>query len=94
MTKEENNNIVIYKSKDGQISFNVNIFDQTVWLTQKQMAELFDKSVKTISEHIINIFSEEELDEKVVVRNFRNTTQHGAHGNCIQFCLSKDLRYL
>ena len=49
-----------------------------VWLTQAQLCELFQKSKATVSEHIKNIFEEGELDEKVVVRKFRITTQHGA----------------
>lgn len=52
--------------------------NETVWLNQLQMAELFDKSRSTISEHINNIFNEGELDEKVICRNFRHTTAHGA----------------
>lgn len=52
--------------------------DETVWLTQEQMAHLFGKGRSTITEHIQNVFSEGELDEKVVCRNFRHTTQHGA----------------
>lgn len=74
-TEEE---IQLYQSKDGQISFNVNVFDETVWLSQKQMAQLFDKDRRTITEHIGNIFREGELDEKLVCRNFQHTTQHGA----------------
>ena len=50
---------------------------ETVWLTQEQMATLFGKARSTIAEHIAHIFEEGELDEKVVCRNFRHTTQHG-----------------
>jgi hypothetical protein len=52
--------------------------EETVWLTQAQMGQLFGKDKRTISEHIRNIFKEGELDENMVVRNFRTTTQHGA----------------
>ncbi len=52
--------------------------EETVWLTQSQMGQLFGKDKRTISEHIRNIFSEGELDENMVVRKFRTTTQHGA----------------
>ena len=48
------------------------------WLTKAQMAELFGKGRRKITEHIQNVFAEGELDEKVVCRNFRHTTQHGA----------------
>lgn len=56
----------------------VRLEDETVWLTQAQMAELFAKDKRTISEHIQNIFKEGELVEEVVVRKYRITTQHGA----------------
>ena len=75
---KDQNNLIIYQSNDGDISFNVKILDETIWLNQKQMAELFDKSIKTISEHTSNIFKENELQEEVAIRNFRNTTKHGA----------------
>jgi len=70
--------ILIYQAADGKIKIDVRLEDETVWLTQDHMAGLFGKSKKTISEHIRNIFSEGELDEQVVVRNFRTTTRHGA----------------
>lgn len=70
--------IIIYQNTDGGIKVDVRLEEETVWLTQAQMCELFQKSKATISEHIKNIFEEGELDEKVVVRKFRTTTQHGA----------------
>ncbi|MBN2635596.1 MAG: virulence RhuM family protein [Prolixibacteraceae bacterium] len=70
--------VIIYKSQDGSIKVDVQILDETVWLTQNQMGELFGKSKKTISEHITNIFKEGELSEALVVRKFRTTSQHGA----------------
>ena len=75
--KLDNQNITIYQSNDGKISFNVNVFEDTVWLTQKQMAELFDKDQRTISEHTNNIFKEKELEENSVYRNFRYTASDG-----------------
>ena len=74
----ENSEIVIYKSEDGNIKVDVLFEGETVWLTQAQVCELFGKSRSTISEHIKNIFEERELQEEVVVRKIRNTTQHGA----------------
>ena len=71
------NSFILYKTSDDKVSINVQIQDETVWLTQDQMAELFDKSKKTISEHIGNIFDEGELDENSVVRNFRITANDG-----------------
>jgi hypothetical protein len=73
-----NSEILIYKSIEGSIKIDVRLEDETVWLTQAQMGELFGKDKRTISEHISNIFREGELDETVVVRKFRITTQHGA----------------
>lgn len=70
-------NFILYKTPDNKVSINVQIEDDTVWLTQDQMAELFDKSKKTISEHIVNIFNEGELDEDSVVRKFQITASDG-----------------
>jgi len=70
--------ILIYKNQDGNIKIDVRLEEETVWLTQSQMGQLFGKDKRTISEHIRNIFSEGELDENMVVRKFRTTTQHGA----------------
>ena len=71
--------IVIYKSEDGNIKVDVLFENETVWLTQQQICELFGKSRSTISVHIKNIFDEGELQEDVVVRKIRNAT-HGAIG--------------
>jgi hypothetical protein len=73
-----NSEILIYQAPDGTIRIDVRLVDETVWLSQDHMAQLFGKSKKTISEHIRNIFAESELDEQVVVRKFRTTTRHGA----------------
>ena len=73
-----NSEILIYQNPDGNIKIDVRLEDETVWLTQTQMGQLFGKNKRTISEHIGNVFKEGELDERVVVRNFRTTTQHGA----------------
>ena len=70
--------IIIYQNTEGNIKIDVRLEEETVWLTQAQLCDLFQKSKSTISEHIKNIFEEGELDEKVVVRKFRITTQHGA----------------
>ena len=69
--------IIIYQNSSGDIKIDVRLEEESVWLTQAQMAELFGKDKRTISEHIGNVFKEGELDEKVAVRNFRITTQHG-----------------
>ena len=69
---------ILYTSQSGDVKVDVLLQDETVWLTQKAMQELFGKAKQTISEHIKNVFKEGELDEQVVVRKFRTTSQHGA----------------
>ncbi|MDD2799325.1 MAG: virulence RhuM family protein [Bacteroidales bacterium] len=73
-----NSEILIYQNSEGSIKIDVRLEEESVWLTQAQLCELFQKSKATISEHIKNVFEEGELDEQVVVRKFRTTTQHGA----------------
>ena len=74
----EKGEILIYQNQEGNIKIDVRLEDDTVWLTQAQMASLFGKDKRTVSEHIRNIFKEGELEETLVVRKFRITTQHGA----------------
>ena len=69
--------IVIYRTKDKKIQFEVKLEQETVWLTQKQMGDLFDRDVRTINEHIQNIFKEKELKKNSVIRNFRITAADG-----------------
>jgi len=69
--------IVIYQSPDGTTLIDVRLEAETVWLTQKQMSELFGKNVRTVNEHIRNIFKEAELEEKAVIRKFRITATDG-----------------
>lgn len=64
---------LFYQTEDGQTRVQVRVEGETVWLSQKAMAELFQKDVRTISEHIRNIFEEGELQPDPVVRNFRIT---------------------
>ncbi|MCK9199278.1 MAG: cell filamentation protein Fic, partial [Bacilli bacterium] len=58
-----NSEILLYQDRDGVIKVDVRLEDETVWLTQAQMCELFQKSKATISEHIKNVFEEGELNE-------------------------------
>lgn len=81
--------MVIYQSDEG-VRLDVRLESNTVWLNQDQIVSLFNKSKSTISEHISNIFKEGELDEHVVVRKFRTTTQHGAIEGKTQ---SKEVKY-
>lgn len=75
---KEESQIEIYQANDGSTQINVQFEQDTVWLTQAQMAELFGKGRTTITEHIKNVFTEGELEKEVVCRDFRRTTQHGA----------------
>ena len=72
------NKIILYKDDMGKLSVNVRFADEDVWLTQAQLVEIYQSSKSNISEHIKHIFEDKELDETVVVRKFRTTTQHGA----------------
>ena len=74
---ENKGDIVIYKTQDGLTKINVKFEDETVWLTQAQLVELYQTSKSNISEHIKHIFEEGELDENSVVRNFRTTASDG-----------------
>lgn len=69
--------ILIYQNSEGSIKLDVRLEEETVWLTQAQLCDLFQKSKATISEHIKNVFEEGELNESSVVRNFRTTASDG-----------------
>ena len=71
-------NFLIYKSEDEEVSINPIIKGESIWLTQKLMAELFGVNVPAISKHLKNIFEEGELDQNVVVSKMEITTSHGA----------------
>ena len=75
--KDKNNQIIIYNTEDGETKIEVRMKDETVWLSQKQMAELFDKDRKTITEHIQNAFKEGELVENSVCRKSQHTAEDG-----------------
>jgi len=74
----ENNQIIIYQTSDGKTQIDVRMENETVWLTQSQMANLFQKDRTVIGRHIQNIFKEGELERELVCANFAHTTQHGA----------------
>ena len=70
----ENNNqssFILFKTEDEKISVDVRLVDETVWLSQEQMALLFGKARSTIAEHIANVFTEGELEENRTCRKFR-----------------------
>ncbi|NQU65293.1 MAG: virulence protein RhuM/Fic/DOC family protein [SAR324 cluster bacterium] len=73
-----NNNIEIYKSSDGKIQLDVKLDIDTVWLSQKQLSELFQVTTPTINEHIKNIYFEEELQTDPTIRKFRIVQMEGS----------------
>ena len=86
--KEEKNNLInaenslgeflLYTTPDGEKQIQVRLIDETVWLSQKLMAELFQKDVRTINEHILNVFAENELPQNFsTIRNFRIVQNEG-----------------
>ena len=75
---DKENKLILYKDDEGRVSVNTRFADEDVWLTQAQLVEIYQSSKSNISEHIKHIFEDKELDETVVVRKFRTTTQHGA----------------
>ena len=68
---------LLYQTEDGRTRLSVRLQEETVWLTQKLMADLFQKDVRTINEHIQNIFEEGELTQEAVIRKFRITASDG-----------------
>ena len=70
---KNNGDVIIYQSEDGTTKINVNLQDETVWLSIDQMSELFQRDKSTISRHIKNIFIEGELQGNSVVANFATT---------------------
>ena len=75
---EKFSNFVIFQTATGKVNIDVFFQNDTLWLTQKAMSQLFEKGRSTITEHLRKIFSDGELDEKQVCRFFRHTTEHGA----------------
>ena len=67
------NKVIIYTANDGKTRIDVKLEEETLWLTQAQMCELYQTSKSNLSEHIKHIFEEGELDRDSVVRNFRTT---------------------
>lgn len=77
MTNEKGK-IIIYQTENEDVRVDVYFEDETFWLSQKSISQLFDVDVSTISKHLKNIFEDGELDPEVVIAKFANTTQHGA----------------
>lgn len=77
MENQNFGNIVVYQSESGQTKIDVRLQDETVWLTQQQMAELFQSSRTNIVEHIKHIYEESELAESSTCRKFRQVQTEG-----------------
>ncbi|MEX2606475.1 MAG: virulence RhuM family protein [Kiritimatiellia bacterium] len=77
MSEEFTGQFILYQTEDGQTQVECRLVDETIWLSQALMAELFNRSKKTVSEHLQNLFNEGELDADSVVRNFRTTAADG-----------------
>lgn len=75
--KMENNQLIFYSTPKGNVKVEVVFEDETFWLSQKRMAELFGVDVRTVNEHLKNIFKDGELNEDSVIRNFRITAADG-----------------
>lgn len=69
--QEKDKEVVVFESKDGEARLEVRTDFDTVWLSQQQISHLFDKNVRTVNEHIKNIYKEGELEEDPTIRNFR-----------------------
>ena len=69
--------ILIYQTENGDTKLDVYFEDDTVWMSQKSLSELYQVDVRTINEHIKNIYSDNELDENSTIRNFRIVRHEG-----------------
>ncbi len=69
--------LILYENPDGSIRIDVRLEDETVWLTQEQMALLFDKGRSTVAEHILNAYGEGELEQLATCRKFRQVRTEG-----------------
>lgn len=76
--KDQSTEFLLYTAPSGEVKVEVLLSDETLWLTQKRMSELFAVGVPAISKNLKNIFESGELDEQVVVSILENTTAHGA----------------
>ena len=79
--------LLLYQTEDGQTKIEVRLQDETVWLSQAQLSELFDKDRRTVAEHIQNIFTEKELEENSVCRKFRHTAADGKNYQVVHYNL-------
>ena len=87
MSEEIKGNIVIYQSGDGISKIDVRLKDENVWLSQQQMAELYQSSRTNVVEHIKNIYEEGELGKNSTCRNFRQVQKEGSRH------IERDIKY-
>lgn len=87
MENKNNGEIIIYQSEDGLTHIDVKLEDETIWLTQEQLVNLYQSSKANVSEHIKHIFEEGELDRDSVVRKFRTTASDGKNYNIYHYNL-------
>ena len=83
----QNSELILYQAEDGKTRLEVRFEGETVWLSQKQLAELFQKDVRTINEHVKNIFEERELEADSVIRKFRITALDGKSYDTLHYNL-------
>ncbi|MBR7002756.1 MAG: hypothetical protein IKI11_08865 [Neisseriaceae bacterium] len=99
MSNHIKSDFYLFSSADGKIAVDVRFDGETVWLSLEQMANLFERDKSTVSRHIKNVFSENELDENSVVANFATTAratvanfatvQNKARATCCLCCYSR-----
>ena len=85
--EQRNSSIEIYRSPEGNIELNVKLENDTVWLTQSQMAELFGRDRTVISRHVNNCFKEGELDKSLVCAKFAHTAEYRKSHNTLFYNL-------
>lgn len=83
MLEDKNNQIIIYNTEDGQTKIDVRLKNETVWLSQKQMAELFDCSVDNVGLHLKNVYFEGELAESLTTEDSSVVQKEGARAKNI-----------
>lgn len=87
LNDENKGDIIIYQSESGETKIDVRFQDETVWLTQAQLCELYQSSKANVSEHIKNIFEEGELEQSAVVRKIRTTAANGKNYQVLHYNL-------
>ena len=84
---DKENKLILYKDDEGKVSVNTRFADEDVWLTQAQLAEIYQTSKSNVSEHLTNIFADKELDRDAVVRKFRTTAADGKNYQVLHYNL-------